>query len=333
MLQTPPVKAAMNHVKGWMEAAGLDPEVPSVVVDPDTGAQVTGDDLKSVIAQVPTPRALDLVRHQLKQLIELGPDGLPITTGDKGGLNKQKMTALGRFTSLLRDNIPGYGEALDQSEPYLQLRDSYANSGNLLNANVSPEQFANRFSEMTPDEQQGVRYGMANQIYRRLGNGGSPVTLFEGYGGGDKQAVLDKVATAFGPDAAQHLAGQARMTGELNNNATRMMSNRGSVTSNFMGGSMSPGDAADQALETTMRSGRPLQAFLGAMISHAIPSTPQGRKLLIKTATGKLLTLSPPELADRVGFLGPKAPISSLQSTPAFVPGLLDADQQVQAQQ
>ena len=328
LAQRPVIQDSIGAAVNSMKNAGLDPLSPGMMIDPDTGAQVTGEDLKSLTELQPTAKAWDLVRKKTQSLVQLDQNGQPITSGKLGEFNKNLDIAGRDLTGALRTAIPGYGEALDESAPYLQLRDTHAASGNVLNANVSAPDFASRFAQMTPAEQEGARYGIAAQLYRRMQNGGSPSTLFQGFGGGDKESVVDKLATAFGPKAAQDLSTAAGLEGQLNESANRMAPNRNSVSSNaLMGGD--PDDAAAQSFQMSMRQGRPMRAVTGLITSQFAPKEMPGATA-VKAATGQLLLLSPPRLAAMIDALPGQQSMMSVDGAPYTIPagaGLLDQAQ------
>jgi hypothetical protein len=312
LAQEKPVQQALDHVGTWMRLAGLQPDVAGEAVDPDTGAKVTGEDLKSVMEGQPTATAWDLVKKRMDRMLELDEAGNPILTGKRGGENRLVMQANQRLTQNLRDQIPGYGVALDTAGDYLKVQDAYARASNMLTRHWSPSQVQDFYANLgTQPERTAVRQAFARQLYDQVDNGTLSPSYFLGRGGGPRQALQQKLATVFSPKAADALMASANAEQRMGQAAAQMRPSVGSVTSVAMQHSADQDLSAEQAATQALQRGNLHGAVMSTLFGPAIRASGAPGQLPYRDALGGLLMMTPPDLADVImnnGGMPPSGP-------------------------
>jgi hypothetical protein len=171
------------------------PSTQPVVLAPQPGQSIQ-------VVQAPTPETWDLAKKYLGQTVERDPlTNRVITSGQAGVTNRYIDQASSHLTGLLRDAIPGYGQALDAAGDYLRVQKAYDNTGGLLFDRQTPaSDFHNYFSRLSPAEQEGAKASMANDIYNRAQNGQTRLKDML------TPNASQKLQIAFGPEAASNIS-------------------------------------------------------------------------------------------------------------------------------
>jgi len=243
---------------------------------------------------VPTAETWDIVKKAMDRNVERDKfTGEPIS--DRISLGNHAINIeRGALTAQLRQDIPGYGDALDTAGDYLSIADAFARAkGKLFSTTLDPREFDAYFRGLSPSEQNATRASLANEILTKVNNG-------QLYPGAFKPpAVAQKLATAFGPEAAKDLVARMEVEARMSAASARMTPNTNSVTGDVLG---SDTDRAD--LDTTIRlggaglnalSGRPVAAVkgVGSALLPLVAAARQPASMAARNALGTMLYQDP----------------------------------------
>jgi hypothetical protein len=204
------VRDAAGEMAGSMLDAGVSPALAGLAADPDTGEWGLPKSLDDVTGSPPTAATWLGLYNTLPSLMETAPwTGAVLPDGDSP-LNANIAKIAGHLSSAFVGDpdtgeggaIPGYGQVLNQFGDHFSIRAAHdAMSGALFSSD--PSFNAAWASAQTPAEQAAARTAIAGDINDRLQSG----RILPGQlGSPDTQSRL---ATAFGTDGAQTIAGQA----------------------------------------------------------------------------------------------------------------------------
>lgn len=204
LAQRPAIKMAIGVAADQMLNEGKSPTVAGFQIDPDTGAWVLpkSGSLEGITEQQPTAETWIKVHQALGNTVERSPlNNKPIPDSLSPG-NYGIRTSGSALGSALTDAIPGYGDVLSQSGDYLSVNGAFDRaSKRLFNGPVS--QFGDMWGSLSnPAEQNAARASVANDILTRSEGGSFLPGQFKSPG------VQQKLAIAFGPDAASNFTDQ-----------------------------------------------------------------------------------------------------------------------------
>jgi hypothetical protein len=276
LAKRPVVKRALAAVADDLRNAGEDP---------------------SAVAR-PTAKTWDAVKKAISRQIERNPvTGKPLPDSQSQG-NFGVAAAEGALTAALKQHIPGYAEALATSGDYLSVSGAFQRtSGSLFSTKTTPAQFEKLWqSWKSPAEASAAKDALAAEIFNKAQNGQlRPGRLLV-------PAVRQKLATAFGQDAADEIIRRVQIQAKLAATGNRIRPGVNSTTAEAM---MAGGEMDNALGEGAMRagghllSGRPVKAA-GAML-NALAAPVRGAVTPIDQATrnevGRILMQSPEETA------------------------------------
>lgn len=299
-------------------ALGLSKRIERV---PGGGTREVWDQVKA-----PTAQTWDTVKKAIGRQVERNPvTGKPLPDSQSQG-NYGVGQASKALTSALRENIPGYGAALDASGEYLTAEGAFNRvKGRLFSSKTTPKDFVTLLGSFkTGGEAEAAKSALASDLFDRAQNGQLKP------GGLRVPAVRAKLEAAFGKIQAEKIAQAIEAETKLAAYGGRIRPGNGSPTDELRA-ARAEQDGANPLAEVGMDFARglmdrrgPASAALGAAgrqlgKAGATLKAP-GMPVAVRDEAGRLLMMNPEELAAYLSKL--MAPTRRLPSAPA---GLLGA--------
>lgn len=326
LAQRPVVRKALAAVADDLRNAGEDPSAIEWIIQRTTSPREvqagrmiptppTTTESATAVAR-PTAQTWDMVKKAIARQVERHPlTNKPLADSQSAG-NFGVNSAERSLTASLRKHIPGYAEALDASGDYLSVSGAFQRAnGSLFSTKVTPAQFQKMWgSWKSPAEADAARNALASEIFNKAQNGLlRPGRLLV-------PAVRQKLATAFGPEAADELISRVKIQAKNTTTGNRIRPYTNSTTAETMlAGAEQDSALADGALKAGghLVMGRPGKAA-GAMV-NALAAPVRGALTPLNQATrdevGRLLLMPPNELAAILRKAGyspsPKLTVSS----------------------
>lgn len=304
----PVIRKAIGHVIDDLKNAGKDPTALEALLKTETAlrqvqpgrliASPPTTTTRAVGVARPTAEAWDAVKKAISRQIERNPiTGKPLPDAQSQG-NFGVSAAERALTGALKTHIPGYGEALAASGEYLSVQGAFQRTtGSLFSTKTTPAQFAQLWkSWKSPAEASAAKDALAADIFNKAQNGQlRPGRLLV-------PAVRQKLATAFGQEAADEIIRRVQIQAKLAATGNRIRPGINSTTAEAMmaGGEMDNA-LASGAMQAGghLLSGRPVKAA-GALV-NALAAPARGAMTPIDQATrnevGRILMQSPEETA------------------------------------
>jgi len=304
----PVIRKAIGHVIDDLKNAGKDPTALEAILKTETAprqvqpgrtiASPPTTTTTTVGVPRPTAEAWDAVKKAISRQIERNPiTGKPLPDTQSQG-NFGVAAAERALTDALKTHIPGYAEALATSGDYLSVQGAFQRtSGSLFSTKTTPAQFEKLWqSWKSPAEMSAAKDALAAEIFNKAQNGQlRPGRLLV-------PAVRQKLATAFGQDAADEIIRRVQIQAKLAATGNRIRPGVNSTTAEatMAGGEMDNalGDGAMRA-GGHLLAGRPFKAA-GALV-NALAAPVRGAVTPIDQATrnevGRILMQSPEETA------------------------------------
>lgn len=293
----PVIKRAISNVAEDILNEGKDPSALGLVKRvervPGGGSRDVYDQLKA-----PTAQTWDAVKKAIARQVERHPiTNRPLPDSVSQG-NFGVNSAERALTAALRKHIPGYAEALNSSGDYMSVAGAFQRAqGSLFSTKTTPAQFEKMWSSWKSDaEANAARHALAAEIFNKAQNGQlRPGRLLV-------PAVRQKLAAAFGQDAAEQLIQRVKIQAKNAVTGNRIRPYVNSTTAE----TMLAGAEQDNGLESGalkagghLFAGRPVRAA-GSVI-NAFVTPIRGAITPIDQATrdevGRLLMLPPDELS------------------------------------
>ena len=152
---------------------------------------------------------------------------------------------LADLNQTLKDNVPGYGDAMDAYSSINKQKDALEYGVNYGKQN--PTDFETKFNTMPPEEQQAVRMGMRYSINDKLGRSRNDLGALDTIMQGEQGNNTSKISTAFSPNAADTIHNGI--------NREKTFAEMNPILKNAK---ISRGDAAATALREAMGNPKPL---------------------------------------------------------------------------
>ncbi len=297
LAKRPVIKKAIGAAVDSLLNAGLEPTAPGFAIDPDTGLKMTGEDLQSLIEMQPTARAWDLARKKAQSLIQLDQTGAPITTGQLGEFNRNLMVAGSDLSRALREAVPGYSDALDQSGDYLKVQEASQRAANMLfNNRWSAHQVAEYFHGLgTEPERTAVKQAFARQLYDQADQGTLYASKFTGAGGADRNIIRDKLAAVFRPDAADRMISSIKADWAMTAAGQRIKPLSNSTTGEAQMAAAVHDQAAGEDVARHLRRGN-IKGALASAIAPSVNGAVSPGSIAFRDALGRMYLMSPAEL-------------------------------------
>lgn len=221
-------------------------EKPFPVIDPVTGKQMVANGVPVTEMRVvpqDNPQILHKIKGELDNVIQYDQPGLGVPAG---ALSRQQ-GALKQFRGALNDaleqQVPGYAEA-NAASAALAKRGEAVEAGTQMLSNgkttPSPERFASEFSQMQPGEQIAFAKGNRGEIARLLGTKINDLQALKGALQGEGGWNSAKLATMYGQDTADNLAGSVERNLKFRDTYNKVVENSQTAQRNAAAGAMKP---------------------------------------------------------------------------------------------
>lgn len=297
----PVVAKAIRDSADDLRNAGKDPKAYGLDFDPLTG-KFTGATAR------PTAEAWDLIKKNVAGQVERDPFGKIIPDSISRG-NYNIGVANRDLTAALRDAIPGYGAALDRSGDYLVLNKAFQDGQDFITkANVTAAQMASRTSAMSGAQLQAFKGGVANKLFDMAQTGKLSPAMF------DRPILRQKLTAILGENDAATFLKNMKIEAQMKQTGGRMMPGTGSITSEVLNSTAEQNVAAD-AIMDAVHAGAYLahgnaMGFGTRMLSAMRRLNPRGAMMpeAVRNEAGRLLMMSPAELADHLEAMQPMPP-------------------------
>lgn len=299
--ERPVIRKAMAAVAEDLSNAGKDPTAFGFVAqDPKTG--------QFVKQPRPTAEAWDMISKRVGSLSERDAFGriLPDTMSP-GNFNIT--TAKRDLTGVLRNSIPGYGDALDASGDYLSVKSSFERGQKfIMDPKTSVDQTVKYLSGLTKPEKEAFKGGIANQLFEASQNGRLSSKLFYRTANGSTApipAVKEKLEAALGKSDAAAFLSNIEAEGHMSFAANRMRPGVNSPTAEYteaMRQQDEPygvnGHLADFGADVVTRGPR---AAVRGQLANAIGKAAAAMKTAgmpptVRNEAGRLLMMRPEDL-------------------------------------
>jgi hypothetical protein len=298
----PVVQRALRSVYDDFLNAGVDPEARGLKLV--TRQQPGGGRIdEHVEVTGPTADTWDSVYKAVSRQVERNPvTGKPLPdTQSQGNYGVGQATkALGEA---MRQHVPGWGQAMDSAGDYMSVSGAFDRAkGRLFSTKTTPADVAKLVaSAKTPAELNGIRHAVASDLFDKAQNGQlNPNLLLKG------TATRQKLAHVFGQDAADQIAARLEVEAGMLNAGRRIRPGNGSPTAeiseeiraqdgvNPLAGIVS--DVAHHGPKGAAVKGlaKGLDTFMAGF------ATP-GMSIPVRDEAGRLLMLTPEELAQHLG--------------------------------
>lgn len=259
----------------------------------------------------PTAQTWDYVKRGLDDVIKSYEDK---TTG-RLVLDGQGRATLDTLKALRRELIkanPAYGRALETSSDYLSASKAFKDGEKFLfNQNVTERDFAEKLGKLTGGSLDAWRGGIGNKLFNLAQNGKLDPKLFKA------PRVQAKLRMALGDEASRRLLEMIQAEGQKLGFERRYAPGANSITAEIraaMGeqdelGSMH--QAMDDFLSNIHRGpgGAIGSAIAGAAKKGAAIARTPGMSVGVRDEAGRLLTMSPQDLAAYIRSLPPPKPL------------------------
>lgn len=304
----PVVRKALAAVAEDLRNEGKDPSAVEWILQRVTtprqvqpGRTIASPPMTTEVAKgVPHPTAetWDAVKKAIGRQVERNPiTNRPVPDSQSQG-NYGVSVAERSLTEALKKHIPGYAEALSASGDYLTVQGAFNRaSGSLFSTKTTPAQFGKLWQSWKSEAEAGAaRDALAADIFNKAQNGQlRPGRLMI-------PAVRQKLATAFGQEAADELIRRVKIQYQLSATGNRIRPGINSVTAE----AMMAGGEMDNALASGgmkavghLAKGQPVRAA-GAML-NTLAAPVRGAMTPIDQATrnevGNILMQPPEETA------------------------------------
>lgn len=217
----PVIEKAINQAAVNLRNAGKNPNALGLVEQ----NAATG---KFMQQPRPTAEAWDLVKKSVAGQVERDPFGKIIP--DSISVNNHNINVANKdLTSVLRDTIPGYGDALDASGDYLSLKSAFdTGQKHILSTTITAKQVADHVARLTPPEIEAYKGGVANKLFNQAQNARLAPSFIK------SPAVQEKLTTVLGPDKARQFIDNITTESQLAKTGNFMMPQTGSKTSEIL---------------------------------------------------------------------------------------------------
>ena len=294
LAKRPVIAKAIAASANDLRNAGKNPSAYGLDFDPVTG------EFSGATAH-PTAEAWDLIKKNVAGQVERDPFGKIIPDSVSRG-NYNIGVANRDLTSVLRDEIPGYGDALDRAGDYLTLNKAFQTGQDFIGrANVTAAKMAEHVADLPPGELQAFKGGVANKLFDLAQNGRLSPAMF------DRPIVRQKLIAALGPDDANAFLANMKIEAQLKQSGARMMPGTGSITSEILNATGEQNQSAD-ALMDAIYAGAHLaygnKIGFGTRMLSAMRRLGVGRTGMMPETTrneaGRLLMMNPNDLASHL---------------------------------
>lgn len=160
---------------------------------------------KSQIVAVDHAPTLHNAKTALDNTIRYGNPGLGIDKSAVASAQGAFKQARGGVNAALREQVPGYAGTMDQLSALNRQRQAVQSGTEALGAGkqaIRPDDFAQQWAAMSPEEQQAFRVGMRGNVDQALGTRANDLVALKGITQGENGWNQQKLGTAFGQDAA-----------------------------------------------------------------------------------------------------------------------------------
>lgn len=203
-----------------------------------------------VVFRGPTAQTWDLIKKTMGRQVDRHPVTGAVLPDSQSPMNYGISTASGDLTSALKNAIPGYDKALEESSTYLGGQAAFDRAQGMLFGNSRGKTVADTqkfFSSLkTADEEQAARRAFASDILNSVNaRNFRPTTLLS-------PAAQQKLSIVFGDDAARKIAAAALDEQNMAKFYGRAAPGNGPITS-----------------EALMRSEEHDNGVIGDMLTHA----------------------------------------------------------------
>lgn len=278
--------------------------------EPPEAGQYTGSpapEYEPAYQTAPRAATWDKVRKTLNELIEKGPDGRPINTGEIGRRNQRYLRVAGEVRDALagREGRAGalpqeYGQALNVSGDYMSVRGAFDRvKGRLTNGTM--REFGKVWSALKTDaEKNAARSALASDVMDLWGRGQLKGGKFALPG------IQQKLELAFGKTEAAKFVQRMEAEAELAASGSRAAPYSGSPTMG-LGEAAAEQNAAIMPMTDLQRiggklfGGKPFAAAgdaLGTIGARTISyGRTQGMNEAMRDEYGRILQMEPAEFA------------------------------------
>ena len=214
------LKSAQNWISNPTAAT---PEVAATpaqripVTDPKTGNVIRYQNVPATPGTPAVPAAREPItdpvtlgnaKSELDGLITYGNPTLGVTPGGVSKAQGAAANIRGGINETLRSQVPGYSDVMDQSSALARQMEAVENGGKSLGSGptaLRPDDFANQYGSMSPQEQTAYRVGMRGTVDAALGTRANDLVALKGVTQGDNGWNGQKLATAYGQDSTDAL--------------------------------------------------------------------------------------------------------------------------------
>lgn len=284
----------IEQLKALSERRPFDPNAYAV-----TGFNEAGD---PQIGPVPTWKTWDAAKTGIDDVLNQYRNKLTgkLELDDMGkAINGVRASMLDEVDSL----NPAYKAARAKAGDYLSASTAFdRGQKSLLNGNVTERQFGEMLGKMSKTDHEALKGGIANQLFNMAQNGRLKPSLLT------TPRVQSKLIMAFGKDGAEQFVERLKAEGQMAADTNRMMPGTGSQTSEVLNAT-SDQDVTNAALldlaHATYHAGTGNHGAAASRVGSALKTLwargkTAGMPIEVRNEVGKLLMMSPKELADHI---------------------------------
>lgn len=227
-----------------------------------------------------------------------------------------------QFVSEARKMNPDYGRALDHAGDYLSAKTAFDWAGkSLFDPKVSEGVFSGRMDTLSPAEQAAAKGGVANKIFDMTQNNRLTPAMLR------TARIKAKLAAMFGKDGAENFIKRAEVENQMRVGEARIPADQNSVTAGVKAAIDEQGQfggtnqhVANAIGDLVDARGNPIHAMMAGAARHGQAALDawrtRGMPVEIRNEAGRLLQLSPQELADEIRAYAKANGIKTLQRQP-----------------
>lgn len=284
----------IERLKALAQGKQFDPNAYAI-----TSFNEAGD---PVIGPVPTWRSWDAAKTGLDDVLEQYRDP---RTGklllDKMGnaINDVRASMLNELDGV----NPAYKAARARAGDYLSAHSAFERGQKaLLNGNVTERQFSEMLGKMATTDHEALKGGIANQLFNMAQTGKLKPSLLL------TPRVQAKLIMAFGKDGAEQFTERLKTEAQISADTSRMMPGTGSQTSEVLNATTDQ-DVTNAALldlaHATVHASTGNHHAAASRVGSALRTLyargkTAGMSVEVRNEVGKLLMLSPKELAEHI---------------------------------
>jgi hypothetical protein len=295
LAERPAIKSAIHDVSKNLHNAGIEPKQVGLMIDPDSGSQIT-DNMGRVLQHQPTFETWENVRQAIGSAVKRNDlTGKLLPGTHPGEPNFGSFKAQQDLSDAMKSSVPGFAKALSVAGDYKAVEGVHRRfSGALFSdLRVRTADFHQAFNGLkTEAEKSAARHALAQDMFDHAQGKTALISKMLRANGEPVPAVRAKLKIAFGEKATAKLFGDLQRHREEIQFENRVMPANGSPTMPLNTAARRQADESGGShlrnLASAASRGNLGAAVAGASLGEGFDLTHNGKHPIASMATGAL---------------------------------------------